>query len=79
MAATSRPARARFWAETVLATLSGLLGLLTIVWPDWLEAFGWEPDGGNGLAEWFIAGGMLAIALASGVAARVQLTAAQRG
>jgi hypothetical protein len=69
MAATTSP-RTRFWLETVLATTSGALGLLTILWHDWLEAFGWDPDNGNGVVEWLIAVGLIAIALASALAAR---------
>ena len=69
MATTTHP-RARFWFETVLAITSGALGLLTIFWHDWLEAFGWDPDNGNGVVEWLIAIGLIAIALASALAAR---------
>jgi hypothetical protein len=81
MPAPSRAADIRFWFTAGTAALSGFLGLLTIVWHDWLEAFGWEPDGGNGLVEWFIAAGLLAIALATGAAARGQIrrAAAERG
>ena len=30
--------------ETTLAALSGVLGVLTLFWHDWLEVTGWDPD-----------------------------------
>ncbi|HEV7915631.1 MAG TPA: hypothetical protein VGP22_17835 [Albitalea sp.] len=43
----------RFWIEAGLAGLSGSSLALTLVWPDWFERFfGFEPDGGDGSAEW---------------------------
>ena len=45
----------RFWAELVAGVTSGVLFLVTVVWPQWIEAvFGADPDGGNGEAEWGI-------------------------
>lgn len=42
-----------FWIELVLAGLSALLCLLTIVSPEWIEElFGLDPDRGNGSFEW---------------------------
>ena len=41
--------------ETTLAALSGVLGVLTFFWHDWLEVTGWDPDHHNGSAEWVIA------------------------
>src|SRR4029078_7003784 len=45
----------RFKIETVLATLSGVLGVVTLFWHDWLEVTGWDPDRHNGSAEGLIA------------------------
>lgn len=41
-------------AETVLAGLCGALTVITLVWPDWIEAIGFDPDGGDGGAEWYL-------------------------
>jgi len=62
--------RSRFWGEVVLAAASGCLFVLTLVWKDWLEALGWEPDGGNGAVEWLIAAALLAAAFVLGALAR---------
>lgn len=62
--------RWRARVETVLAVVSGTLAVLTLGWHDWIEAFGWEPDGGNGLVEWGIVLGLALVAVVSGVAAR---------
>jgi hypothetical protein len=45
----------RFWVKSALAALTGVLGLVTVVWQDWIEAvFGVDPDGGDGSVEWAI-------------------------
>ena len=60
-----------FWLETVLACASGLLGILTLVWRDWMEAIsGVDPDHHNGSVEWIVVFGLLALALGAGALAR---------
>jgi hypothetical protein len=50
----------RFWAEVVLASLTGVLALITPLWPDWIEAIsGWDPDQHDGSVEWMIVCGLL--------------------
>jgi hypothetical protein len=45
--------RARFWAEAVLAWLSGFLAVLTLFWRNWIEAVTrTDPDRRNGSLEW---------------------------
>jgi hypothetical protein len=56
----------RFDKEIVLALLSLALGLLTLLWQDWLEVTGWEPDHRGGAIEWMIAASFLLIALVLG-------------
>ena len=38
--------------QVVAAVIFAVLTSLTLLVPDWLEAFGFEPDHGNGDAEW---------------------------
>jgi hypothetical protein len=65
--------RIRVWTETTAAVLGGLLAVLTAFVPDWIEVTGWDPDHHSGAAEWWLAGLFLLIAVAAGVAARVEL------
>ncbi len=55
-------------AEAVAAVVFGVLAVLTLLVPDWIEAvFGVEPDGSSGAAEWLIvtAFGLVALVLAA--------------
>jgi hypothetical protein len=57
-----RRLRSRFWVETGLAALSGILVVMTIIWNDWAELiFGIDPDEGNGSFE--VAVTLIAVAL----------------
>ncbi len=56
--------------EISLAGLSGLLGIVTLFWHDWLEVTGWDPDHHNGTAEWFIAAALILLAVGLGMLAR---------
>ena len=48
---TSR-VRTRFSIQLTLAIASALAVVLTLAWPDWIEAvFNVDPDGGSGAAE----------------------------
>jgi hypothetical protein len=65
-----KPSKIRVGLETAIALLSGLLGVVTIFWRDWIEALtGWDPDQQNGSAEWLIVAGLLVIAVAMGTVA----------
>jgi hypothetical protein len=56
--------RSRFWLELGLASLTGVLFLITLVSRDWIEAvFGWDPDRHSGSLEWGIVFGLLALTL----------------
>jgi hypothetical protein len=47
----------RFGIGAALTALSAVLLVVTLFWPDWIEAlFGVEPDGGDGSVEWLIVG-----------------------
>jgi hypothetical protein len=70
--------------EAAIAVLAGALGILTLVWRDWIESLtGWDPDRHNGSAEWVIVAGLLAVAVAMGIASRrhwkLRLAAAAAG
>lgn len=57
-----RIVRRRFWLEAGLAALTGLLLVLTLVEPQWVEAlFEVEPDGGSGALEWAIVGALAVV------------------
>jgi hypothetical protein len=41
--------------ECLLSALTVSIAILTLVWPQWIEAtFGVDPDQGTGTAEWTI-------------------------
>ena len=65
--------------EVVLSALLGAATILTAVWPDWIEGlFGFDPDGGNGTAEWWIVSVLAVAALAVAALARRDLRAVGR-
>jgi hypothetical protein len=66
-----RRTRVRARLETALALCTGVLGILTIFWHDWIEILtGWDPDHHNGSAEWIVVAGLLTVAIAMGLIAR---------
>jgi hypothetical protein len=45
----------RFWIEAAMASITGVLAILTLIWKDWIEiVFGVDPDHHNGSFEWLI-------------------------
>ena len=61
----------RFWVEVALASITGVLALLTLIWRDWIEiVFGFDPDHHNGSFEWLIVAVLLAAAVVFSVLAR---------
>jgi hypothetical protein len=69
----ARRLRKRFYTESALAGLSGVLGVLTIFWRDWIEGLtGFDPDRHNGTVEWLVVAGLLAVAITSGLVARLE-------
>jgi hypothetical protein len=45
---------ARWKFEAVLAGAFAVAATITAIFPQWIEAFGLEPDQGDGTAEWAI-------------------------
>jgi hypothetical protein len=72
MAESRVTVRRRFWFEAVLAAVTGVLFVVTLFWHEWLEAFGFDPDHGDGSAEWLIVGVLLLICVASSAVARIE-------
>jgi hypothetical protein len=51
----ARNIRRRFWVTASSAFVSGILSVITPIWPDWIECiFGADPDGYDGFMEWAI-------------------------
>jgi hypothetical protein len=63
--------RTRMWIEAILSGIAGLLTIVTLIWPDWIELlFDESPDGGDGSAERAIAIAWLLAAVIFGWLAR---------
>jgi hypothetical protein len=63
----------RFWIESVLAAVTSILFLVTLVWREWIEAvFKVDPDGGDGSLEWAIVGVLFAASATLSVMARAE-------
>ncbi len=57
--------RLRFWFETGLAIVTGILFVITLIQRNWIEvAFGVDPDSGNGTLEWLIVAALLIVTIA---------------
>jgi hypothetical protein len=58
----SKSIRPLFWIPTALGTLTGVLALITPVFPDWIEFIsGWDPDQHDGTAESWIVIGLIGL------------------
>ncbi len=65
--------RPLFWIEVGLAAVTGLLALITPVFPDWIEAVsGWDPDQHDGSVEWMIVIGLFIVTVALIAAAALE-------
>lgn len=65
--------------EIALSTLLAIATIATAAWPSWIETvFGFDPDGGNGQAEWLIVAVLAAVTVAVAALARRDLRAARR-
>ncbi len=68
-----RNIRRLFWIETALAAISGLLALVTTIFPDWIELVsGWDPDQHDGSVERLIIIGLFVVAVALAAAAAIE-------
>lgn len=65
--------------EIALSALLGTATIVTALWPTWIEGlFGFDPDGGNGTAEWWIVAVLAVITVATAVRARRDLSVVRR-
>jgi tetrahydromethanopterin S-methyltransferase subunit E len=65
--------RSRFWLETGMATITGILFVITLMWREWIEiVFDVNPDRGNGWLEWLIVGVLSAVMITLFVLARYE-------
>lgn len=65
--------------EAGLAVLLGIVTMATAIWPTWIETvFGFDPDGGNGQAEWLIVAALAVAAVGVAALARRDLRAVRR-
>jgi len=70
--------RGRFWFETVLAVVTGILFVITLIWHNWAEIiFNVDPDQGSGLLEWLVVGALLVVTIVLFVLARYEWRKAQ--
>lgn len=70
--------RGRFWLETGIALVTGILFVITLLWHDWIEIiFTVDPDQGSGLLEWLIVGALLVVTSALFVLALYEWRKAQ--
>ena len=70
--------RGRFWFETGLAIVTGILFVVTLVWHNWAEIlFNVDLDQGSGLLEWSVVGILLVVTIVLIVLARFEWLKAQ--
>jgi hypothetical protein len=56
--------RWRFWLETSIAIVTGILFVVTLLLRDWIEiVFGVDPDNHSGTLEWLIVGTLLVVTI----------------
>ena len=68
-----------FWIESIVASVTGVLAIVTIFWRDWIEAvFGVDPDHGNGSAEWLVVAVLAVVTVALTAGARREWLRARR-
>jgi hypothetical protein len=68
-----RNMRRLFWVEIGLAAITGLLALITPIFPDWIEfVSGWDPDQHDGSVERMIVIGLFVVTIVMAAAAAIE-------
>jgi hypothetical protein len=63
--------RSSFWLEGALSLACGLAAVMTLFWRGWIEALtGFDPDHGNGWAEWMVVAALAVATVLLGAVAR---------
>lgn len=74
-----RDVRRRFWVEAGAAVVTGVMLVVTALWPTWIERlFEVSPDGGDGSLEWMLVGALALVTLVLGLLARSEWFRARR-
>jgi hypothetical protein len=65
--------RFRFWLEVGMASITGILFVITLIWRDWIEmVFNFSLDNGDGSLEWLTVGVLFVATIALFVLARYE-------
>ena len=65
--------RTRFYPETILGIISGIMFVVTLLNHAWIETvFKVDPEQGQGWVEWAIVGGLLLVTLVLAALARYE-------
>jgi undecaprenyl pyrophosphate phosphatase UppP len=65
--------RNRFWVESILASITGAIAVVTLFWRQWIEVvFGVDPDRGNGSAEWLVVIILMIVTIGLALSARIE-------
>ena len=65
--------RYRFWLESTLGSITGIVTVVTLFWHDWIEViFRVDPDKGIGSAEWLVVVLLLLVTVTLAVAALIE-------
>jgi hypothetical protein len=65
--------RRLFWIEIGLASIAGLLAIITPIFPDWIEfVSGWDPDQHDGSVERMIVVGLFIVTIVMAALAAIE-------
>jgi Kef-type K+ transport system membrane component KefB len=65
--------RRRFWVESILGLITGIMAAVTLFWHDWIEViFRVDPDKRSGSLEWLVVLILLLVTATLAVAARLE-------